>query len=121
MARADGRALQGAAPHEVIAPVPVDWIVDRGRHWLLNWRSLTGDAENAAFMVLTACRIWRFALESVHCSKAQAAQWALDRDPSLTAVRQAIRQYKRASADMIDEQGIVDLLDTVLLDATRAR
>jgi predicted nucleotidyltransferase len=120
MARADGRALQGAAPREVIAPVPADWIVDRGRHWLLTWRSLTDDAENAAFMVLTACRIWRFARESVHCPKAQAAQWALDRDSSLTAVRQAIQQYERASANMIDERGIADLLDTVLHDTTRA-
>jgi predicted nucleotidyltransferase len=99
MALADGRALHGAVPREAIAPVPADWIVDRGRHWLLTWRSLTDDAENAAFMVLTACRIWRFALESVHCSKAQAAQWALDRDPSLTAIRQAIRQYERASVN----------------------
>ena len=121
MARADGRALQGAAPREVIAPVPADWIVDRGRHWLLTWRSLTGDAEHAAFMALTACRIWRFALESVHCSKAQAAQWALDRDPSLTAVEQAIQQYERASANMIDKQGLADLLGTVLHETARAR
>ncbi|GLW34758.1 hypothetical protein Areg01_76950 [Actinoplanes regularis] len=119
MARADGRALWGAEPREVLAPVPADWIVDRGRHWLLTWRSLTDDAENAAFMVFTACRIWRFALERVHYSKAQAARWALDRDPSLTAVRQAIQQYERASANMIDEQGIVDLLDTVLHETTR--
>lgn len=121
MARADGRALQGAAPREVIAPVPADWIVDRGRRWLLTWRSLTDDAENAAFMVLTACRIWRFAQEGVHCSKVRAARWALDRDPSLTAGRQAIHQYERASANMIGEQGIVDLLDTVLHETTRVR
>jgi hypothetical protein len=56
----------------------------------------------------------------VHCPKAQAAQWALDRDSSLTAVRQAIQQYERASANMIDERGIADLLDTVLHDTTRA-
>ena len=51
MARADGRALKGAAPDEVIAPIPTDWIIDRSRHWLLTWRSLTDDVENAAFMV----------------------------------------------------------------------
>lgn len=121
MARADGRALRGAEPRELIAPVPAGWIVDRGRHWLLTWRSLTDDAENAAFMVLTACRIWRFAVEEVHCSKAQAAKWALGREPSLIAVRQALQRYEHARASTIDEQDIANLLDTVLRETTRAR
>jgi predicted nucleotidyltransferase len=121
MARADGRALRGAAPDEVIAPVPADWVVDRGRHWLLRWRSLTDDAENAAFMVVTACRIWRFAAENVHCSKAQAAEWALGRDPSLTAVRQAVQRYERDRATVIDELDVADLLDTVLRETARGR
>jgi len=119
MARADGRALRGAPPREVLAPVPADWIVDRGRHWLRTWRSLTADAEHAAFMVLTACRIWRFAVENVHAAKAQAARWALDRDPALTAVREALQQYERDPATMVDEQGIADVLDTVLRDIGR--
>ena len=114
MARADGRALRGAAPREVIAAVPAGWLVDRGRHWLRTWRSLTDDAGNAAFMALTACRIWRFAAENVHCSKGQAAEWALGRDPSLAAVRQAVRQYERDGASPVDERDLAVLLDTVL-------
>ncbi|MFF3867772.1 aminoglycoside adenylyltransferase domain-containing protein [Micromonospora sp. NPDC001898] len=121
MARTDGRALKGAPPREVIAPVPVDWVVDRGRHWLTTWRSLADDAENAAFMVLTACRIWRFAVENVHCSKAQAAEWAIGRDPSLTVVRQVVQQDERGPASRVAEQGMVDLLDTVLYETARAR
>lgn len=121
MARADGRALSGAAPREVIAPVPADWIVDRGRYWLLTWRSRTDDAENAVFMVLTACRIWRFAVEQVYCSKAQAAEWALDRDPALTAIRQAVRLYERDRPGTVDEQDMADLLDTVLRETAWAR
>ncbi|MFI7542335.1 aminoglycoside adenylyltransferase domain-containing protein [Actinoplanes sp. NPDC049599] len=117
MARAHGIALRGADSREVIAPVPDAWVVDRGRHWLLTWRSLTGDTRHAAFMVLTACRIWRFAVEHVHCAKAQAAAWALDRDPSLSAVRQALQQYEHEPASPIDERALADLLDTVL-DAT---
>ncbi len=120
MARVDGQALRGAAPSEVIAPVPAGWIVDRGRHWLLTWRSLTDDAGNAVFMVLTACRIWRFAVEKVHCSKRQAAEWALTRDPSLRAVRPAIQQYERAGAGAVDEQDVADLLDTVLRETAPA-
>lgn len=114
MARSGGRALAGAAPYEVIAPVPASWIVDRGRHWLQTWRSLTDDAEHAAFMVLTACRIWRFALEEVYCSKPQAAAWVLERDPSMTVVRQAVQQYDHDPATLLTERGIADLLDTLL-------
>ncbi|WP_433348957.1 aminoglycoside adenylyltransferase domain-containing protein [Micromonospora sp. CA-111912] len=105
----------------MIASVPADWIVDRGRHWLLAWRSLTDDAENAAFMVLIACRIWRFAVENVHCSKAQAAGWVLNRNPSLTAVRQAVQQYEHDPAIVVDEQGIADVLDTVLAETAQVR
>jgi hypothetical protein len=50
----------------VIAPVPADWIVERGRYWLKMWRSRTDDSRHAAFMILTTCRIWRFAVEQVH-------------------------------------------------------
>jgi hypothetical protein len=114
MARSGGRSLTGAPPHEVIAPVPAEWIVERGRHWLKTWRSLTDDAEHAAFMVLTACRIWRFALDEVYCSKPQAAAWALDRDPSLSVVRQAIEQYEHDPTTLVSEHGLAELLDTVL-------
>jgi predicted nucleotidyltransferase len=117
MARADGRALLGAEPQAVLAPVPAGWIVQRGRHWLATWRSLTGDAEHAAFMVLTACRIWHFAAEHTHGGKAEAARWALDRDPSLTVVRQALRRYEHDPAAPVDPRGIAVLLDRVL-DAT---
>jgi predicted nucleotidyltransferase len=112
-ARAHGRALRGAAPREVLAPVPAQWIVDRGRHWLTVWQSLTDDTESAAFMVLTACRIWHFAVEHEHCAKLRAAEWALGRDPSLVAVGQAIRQYE-GGGNPIDEAGIAAVLDRVL-------
>jgi predicted nucleotidyltransferase len=114
MALSDGRALAGAPPDQVIAAVPAEWIIDRGQYWLMRWQSLTDDADHAAFMVLTACRIWRFALERVHCSKPRAAQWALDRDPSLAVVRQAIHQYEQEPAAVVDEHGVADLLDRVL-------
>jgi hypothetical protein len=114
MALSGGRALAGAPPDQVIAPVPAEWIIERGTHWLTTWQSLTDDVEHAAFMVLTACRIWRFALERVYCSKPQAARWALERDPSLAVVRQAIRQYEQEPAAVVDEYGLADLLDTVL-------
>jgi predicted nucleotidyltransferase len=114
MARSGGRALIGAQPHDLIAPIPAQWIVDRSRHWLKTWQSLTDDTEHAAFMVLTACRIWRFALEEVYCSKSQAARWALERDASLTVVRQAMQQYEHDPTALVSEHGLTDLLDKVL-------
>ena len=117
MARAGGRALQGAAPRDVLAPVPAGWVVDRGRHWLLTWRTLTDDAENAVFMALTACRIWRFAVEHTYCSKAEAARWALDRDPGLAAVRRLVHD----PAGAIPEQDLAGLLDTVLRQTVVSR
>ncbi|MEV6488122.1 aminoglycoside adenylyltransferase domain-containing protein [Actinoplanes sp. NPDC051633] len=98
MARAHGRALWGAAPAEVIGPVPAEWIVDRGRYWLTTWLTLTGDTEHATFMAHTACRIWRFAVENVHCSKTEAAAWALEREP---AVRPALEHDERALAALL--------------------
>ncbi|KUL41811.1 aminoglycoside adenylyltransferase domain-containing protein, partial [Actinoplanes awajinensis] len=114
MARADGRSLRGAAPHEVIGPVPPAWVVDRGRHWLRTWQTLTDDTEHAAFMVLTACRIWRFAVEGRHCAKTEAAAWALQQDPSLTAIRQALSQYEGEPSVPVPASAIATVLDRAL-------
>jgi len=114
MARGDGLALVGPPPDDVVGPVPPEWIVERGHHWLTRWLSLTDDTDNAAFMVLTACRMWRFALEHVHSSKPDAAAWALDRDPSLDVVRQALLQCAEDVDAPVDEPGIAALLDRVL-------
>jgi hypothetical protein len=78
-------------------------------------------SRHAAFMVLTTCRIWRFAVEQVHCPKAQAARWVLDRDASLLVVRQALRQYQADSAVVIDQHGIARLLDAVVHETSRTR
>ncbi|MFE3442826.1 aminoglycoside adenylyltransferase domain-containing protein [Nocardia sp. NPDC059180] len=114
MARQDGQALIGQSPIEVIGHVPPEWIRDRGRYWLHTWRTLTDDTESAALMVLTACRSWYFAETGRHIGKAAAARWALDRDPSLTAVQQALHQYLDAPDAAIDPDGIARVLDTVL-------
>ncbi|MEV6305431.1 aminoglycoside adenylyltransferase domain-containing protein [Actinoplanes sp. NPDC051861] len=108
MARAQGRALRGADPAGVIGPVPHEWVAERGRHWLTVWQGLTDDREHAVFMVVTACRMWRFAVEGVHCSKGEAAAWALRREPSLDVVRQAV------AGDEVDERGLADLLALAL-------
>ncbi|MET7418798.1 aminoglycoside adenylyltransferase domain-containing protein [Dactylosporangium sp. NPDC005555] len=93
---------------------------DRGRHWLTTWQGLTDDDEHAAHMVLTACRMWRFAAEGVHCGKVDAATWALGRDPSLAAVGPAVRRYTTGGHDRIEPAAIGHLLATVLRKTAEA-
>lgn len=116
MARAHGHRLLGAESRDVLGPVPPEWVRDRGAHWLRVWTSRTDDSAHAELMVLTACRIWRFAREGVHCGKTQAGRWALAQDSSLNAVRQALHQRTVDPATPIDEAGIRNVLDTVRRD-----
>lgn len=113
IARAHGRSIVGHAPEAVIGPVPDDWLIETGDRQLAAWQDLTDDADHAELMVLTACRIWRFATERVHCSKTAAGRWALERDPSLGAVEEALRQRTRDPGATIAEQGIARLLALV--------
>ncbi|MEU8821058.1 aminoglycoside adenylyltransferase domain-containing protein [Actinoplanes sp. NPDC048796] len=114
MARAGGEALHGQPPGEVIGPVPTRWVVDRGRQWLRTWLGLTEDDDHAAFMVLTACRIWHLAVEGSHLPKVAAGRWALERRPSLIAVRQAIRRIEQDDPTPIDPARLAVVLETVL-------
>lgn len=116
LARATGRRLLGTEPDEVLGVVPAEHVRERGRYWLRTWQSRTDDDASAALMVLSACRIWRFALEGVHCSKVEAASWALTRNPTLTVVAQALRRHTADPDAPIDEEGIKDLLAVVLRD-----
>jgi predicted nucleotidyltransferase len=113
VARAHGRSIVGRAPDSVIGPVPGEWLVEIGDRQLAAWENLTNDANHAELMVLTACRIWRFGTEGFHCSKAAAGRWALARDPSLSAVDEALRQRAVDPAVVIGEEGIGLLLTVV--------
>jgi hypothetical protein len=90
-ARAHGRALIGLEPRDTIGEVPADRVRANSLGHLRRWLGLTDDAKNAVFMVLTACRMWRFEATAEHVSKAAAALWALEQDPSLIGVEQALR------------------------------
>ncbi|WP_433199972.1 nucleotidyltransferase domain-containing protein [Dactylosporangium sp. CS-047395] len=111
-----GRVLRGEA---VIGAVPPAWVVQRGRYWLRAWQALTDDTAHAAFMALTACRIWRFAHSHGHSSKLAAARWVLEREPSLASVRGAIRQYEGDATATIDRRDLAELLATALRETDR--
>jgi hypothetical protein len=111
--RAHGRALVGLEPAAVIGHVPAEWVVAVGDQYLAAWERLTDDAPHAALMVLTSCRVWRFSVEAVHCSKSEAGRWALARDPSLTAVAEALRQRGGDPQATIGAEGIGRLIAIV--------
>jgi hypothetical protein len=113
MVRAHGRALLGADPAAVIGPVPAEWVIAAGARQLAAWERLADDAAHAELMVLTTCRIWRFAAERVHSTKSEAGRWALARDPSLTAVTEALRQRHGDPKTRIGEDGIRRLIAIV--------
>jgi predicted nucleotidyltransferase len=113
MCRAHGRSLVGATPAEVIAPVPRAWVLDVGDAQLADWQEIGDDSVHAQLTVLTACRIWRFAEESRHCSKTAAGEWALGRDATLQAVRQALRRRHVDPTFPIDGAHVRHLLDVV--------
>jgi len=113
IARAHVRSLVGDAPPAVIGAVPAQWVLEVGDRQLARWQALTDDDHHAELMVLTACRIWRFGIEGVHCSKTAAGRWALERDPSLRAVEEALRRRTIDPAAPIGEAGIRRVLALV--------
>ncbi len=119
MARAAGRALYGHPPQHVIGEVPAAWVHDRGRHWLTTWQGLTDDDEHAAHMVLTACRIWRFAVTVEHVGKVEAANWAAGRDPGLEAIAAAVRRYTTGEREPIEPVAIRRVLDRALTEISK--
>jgi Domain of unknown function (DUF4111)/Nucleotidyltransferase domain len=108
--RAHGRSLLGAAPAERIGEVPDRWVVAAGDAQLADWQAIGDDPPYAELTVLTACRVWRFAEEGRHCSKAAAGAWALGRDPTLQVVDDALQHRLRDPDHPIDPTQVAQLL-----------
>jgi Domain of unknown function (DUF4111)/Nucleotidyltransferase domain len=111
--RAHGRSLLGAAPAELLGEVPDRWVVAAGDAQLAGWQAIGDDPPYAELTVLTACRVWRFAEEGRHVSKAAAAVWALRRDPTLGVVGDALRRRHGDPAARIDPAQVARLLALV--------
>jgi Domain of unknown function (DUF4111)/Nucleotidyltransferase domain len=111
--RAHGRSLLGAAPAGLIGEVPDRWVVAAGDAQLADWQAIGDDPPYAQLTVLTACRVWRFAEEGRHCSKAAAGAWALGRDPTLKVVDDALQHRHRDPDHPIDPAQVAQLLAVV--------
>jgi Domain of unknown function (DUF4111)/Nucleotidyltransferase domain len=108
--RAHGRSLLGPPPAQLIGDVPARWVLDVGDAQLRDWLEIGDDPQYAELTVLTACRVWRFAEERRHCSKTAAAEWALQRDPQLHVVRDAVEQRRSGPPRELDPAQIHQLL-----------
>lgn len=75
---------------DVIGPVPDEWVDEVGAAVLARWKE-GHDRPNHELMALTACRIWRFREERVHCSKPAAAEWARERGANVAYDASAVR------------------------------
>ena len=119
--RAHGRSLLGAAPAELIGEISDRWVVAAGDAQLAAWQAIGDDPPYAELTVLTACRVWRFAEEGRHASKAAAAQWALERNPTLGVVGDALRRRHGDPAVRIDPAQVARLLAVVRTRLAEAR
>ncbi len=111
--RALGRTLMGSAPRELIGEVPNEWVLSAGDAQLADWQAIRDDPAYAQLTVLTACRVWRFVEEGCHCSKMEAGEWALERDPTLQVVRDALGQRLVDATIPIDAEQVQQLLAIV--------
>ena len=118
--RAHGRSLAGPAPSELIAPVPDDWVRAVGAAVLDTWQERPYEPRHGDLMVLTTCRVWRFAAEARHCSKTAAAEWVLGRDPTLGPVRDALRRRRGEAVPPLEESPVRRLLDVALVHVAPA-
>lgn len=84
---------------DLIGPVPDEWVDEVGAATIERWKAIGYDEPHQELMALTACRIWRFREERVHCSKPAAARWATERGARVAYDERAVSALlDRASA-----------------------
>lgn len=76
---------------DLIGPVEDAWVDEVGAATLARWNGIGFDPAHQELMAMTACRIWRFREERVHCSKPEAARWARARGARVAYDEQAVK------------------------------
>ena len=76
---------------DVIGAVPDEWVDEVGVEVVERWKRIGYDPPHQELMALTACRIWRFREERIHCSKPSAAAWARARGAEVAFDEESVR------------------------------
>jgi predicted nucleotidyltransferase len=116
-----GQSLIGPDPSELLGEVPDDWVLAEADAVIAEWQERQYRPESADFTVLTACRMWRFAVERRYCSKAEAGEWALSQEPRLQVVRDALQRRHVDGTLSISEAPVRELLELVVEAVTKRR
>jgi hypothetical protein len=83
---------------DVIGPVPDEWVDEVGTEVVERWMGIGYDPPHQELMALTACRIWRFREERVHCSKPAAAAWARARGARVAFDEESVQVLLRRAS-----------------------
>lgn len=119
--RERAEVLVGPPPAALIAEQPTEWIDERGSELLGRWSRLADDADHGGMMVLIACQIWRWAVERQHAPKDEAGRWALEHDPTLSAIEAALTLRRGGGSPSISPGEVRRVLGEALRAVDRRR
>ncbi|HET9872845.1 MAG TPA: aminoglycoside adenylyltransferase domain-containing protein [Propionibacteriaceae bacterium] len=103
--RDHGIALTGPPAVHVFAPV------DRDRYLAVLRAELDLRHMPAHYLVLNACRDWRFAEEGLICSKVEGGRWARDRVADRWLVDAALQWQTESAGPVLDQLVVRQFLD----------
>jgi hypothetical protein len=108
IARERGIALVGPPALTLFAPLPRQWLRAALRESLA-WHAANPEVAEPENTVLNACRAWFFLVEGRWASKDEAAEWALEREPGLGLVRDAVALRRGEGAGPLDAAAVGEL------------
>jgi Domain of unknown function (DUF4111) len=105
-----GHPLTGPPPRQVFAPIPRRWVL-QGLARELAWAQHHATAE---YQVLNACRAWRFAEETLLCSKLDGGQWARTRVDDPAVIELAIARQHGQPVQPPDVSAVTAFVQDIL-------
>lgn len=98
--REHGRALLGPPPAELFPVVPPQLLLNA----FLGELAWARDHASPSYLVLNACRAWRYAEEHVVSSKTEGAEWARARVADATPIEAALRHRRGVAPEHPDPE-----------------
>ncbi len=112
LARERGIALAGPPALTLFAPLPRPWL-RAALAESLAWHAANPDEAEPENTVLNACRAWLFLAEGRWASKDEGAAWALEREPGLAVVADAVAVRRGERDGPLDAAAAAELVARV--------